>query len=223
MNVDKYNESDPSEERRLALEQLIQRFSVPSSRNTVQSSSPLEDCNMIVRLAKPEDRDQLIDLIADFRVTMGRLEGKVLGKDPAKAERELDTYQIDRYRMYVAVCKDTSLVGYLVCKVEGRSVWADSLFVRPDFRRQRVAWSLYDQAEAVADELGGGTVYNRIHPNNDRIISFLAKRGYSVLNNVEVRRPKKGENVSEYINVGKNRFNYPNWESGPALPVSGDN
>jgi len=61
-------------------------------------------------------------------------------------------------------------------------------------------WSV--EAEQLAQEFDGDTVYNWIHPNNDRIISFLKKRGYNVLNLIEVRRARLGEETSEKIKVG---------------------
>ncbi len=40
------------------------------------------------------------------------------------------------------------------------------------------------------------------HPNNHRMISFLWKYGYTVLNLIEVRKPYPGEKLTQEIQVG---------------------
>lgn len=42
-----------------------------------------------------------------------------------------------------------------------------------------------------------------VHPNNDRMIGFLRKHGYTVLNLIEIRRPYQGENIHNTIHVGE--------------------
>lgn len=60
----------------------------------------------------------------------------------------------------------------------------------------------------MAKRLGGDTVYNWVHPNNDKIIPFLLKRGYNVLNLIEIRKPSGNEFLTQKINVGKYEYNY---------------
>ena len=100
------------------------------------------------------------------------------------------------------------LVGYLVCRVEGKVVWAECLYVRPEFRRQGIASSLYAQAERVAEERGGTTLFNWVHPDNLAVIRFLKKRGYNVLNLIELRRRVRGEETTKTIRVGNEEFDY---------------
>ena len=52
------------------------------------------------------------------------------------------------------------------------------------------------------------TVYNYVHPNNHRMIEFLRKRGYTVLNLIEIRRPYKDEKLTQTIAVGEHEFDY---------------
>jgi GNAT superfamily N-acetyltransferase len=99
-------------------------------------------------------------------------------------------------------------VGYLVCRVVGDVVWAESLYVLPAYRRQGIASTLYAEAEKLALALGSDAPYNWVHPNNDPIIQFLQRRGYDVLNLIELRRPRSGEKPSRVICVGEHKFNY---------------
>ena len=65
-----------------------------------------------------------------------------------------------------------------------------------------------DEVEKLAESLGGDTAFNWVHPNNDSIIAFLKKLGYSVLNLIEVRKPWKNETPFQKITVGKHDFDY---------------
>ena len=87
-------------------------------------------------------------------------------------------------------------------------VWAESLYVLSEYRRRGIASLLFNKAEKLAEKLGGDTVYNWIHPNNDKIIKFLKKRGYDVLNLIEIRKPRQGEINNQKIKVDKHEFNY---------------
>ena len=97
------------------------------------------------------------------------------------------------------------LLGYLVCRVDGEVVWAESLYVRETCRRLGVGSALYAQAEQLAQSLGGGTPYNWVDPDNEKIIRFL-QRGYNVLNLIELRRPDAGEELSKKVRVGNHEF-----------------
>ena len=98
------------------------------------------------------------------------------------------------------------MVGYLVCRVDDGVVWAESLYVSPAYRRQRIGSSLYAEAERLADELGSEILYNWVDPNNTQIIAFLQKRGYRVLNLIELRRTRPDEEMKGKIRVGPNEF-----------------
>lgn len=165
---------------------------------------------MGVRIRKmlPGDKDKLAELIAAFRVELDRLRGKEREPDPDSAREELEEFLGRGFPIYVAEYEG-KLLGYLVCRVEeGDVVWAEQLYVRPGFRRRGIGSALYAEAEKLCQSLGGDTVYNWVHPNNDAIIAFLAKRGYTVLNLIELRRPLPGEAPSRRIRVGDHEFDY---------------
>ena len=80
-------------------------------------------------------------------------------------------------------------------------VWVESIFVREEYRRQGVAAALHGKAEEIAASYGNDTVYNYVHPNNHRMIEFLRKRGYTVLNLIEIRKPYQNEKPVSYTHL----------------------
>jgi ribosomal protein S18 acetylase RimI-like enzyme len=163
---------------------------------------------MRVRRAEARDEGELAMLVAGYRVELAEFRGQAASVTMAQAKSELGDYRRRKLPVFVAESGGGKLAGYLVCRVEGRTVWAESLFVMPQHRRKGVASALYAEAERLAEELGSDTVYNCVHPNNDAVIAFLARRGYSVLNLVELRRARHGEKPSGKISVGKHQFDY---------------
>lgn len=162
---------------------------------------------MIIRTYLPEDIEQVISLIADYRVFLASLKSVSKPIDIKAARHELEDYFFPRYSIFVAI-ERTEVLGYLVCKIEQDVVWVESLFVKPSLRRMGIGSALYSEAESFAKRLGNNTLYNWIHPNNVAIIQFLKKHGYDVLNLIEVRREWKNEDVSSTICVGDQKFRY---------------
>jgi len=161
-----------------------------------------------IRPFQPGDEERLIELIAEFRVALGRLRGRTRVADLDQAKGELAEYRSREYPIFVAESEYSQVVGYLVCRVDDDVVWAESLFVSPKHRRKGIGSALYAEAERLARKLGGDTVYNWVHPNNDKIISLLKKRGYNVLNLIELRHRRPGEIPAQKIRIGKHIFDY---------------
>jgi len=163
---------------------------------------------MHIRLYQPTDHAALAALVAAFRVELAALRGAQREPDPTAAAAELQEYLDKAMPMFVAERPSGEIAGYLVCRLDGETVWAESLFVAPAYRRQGVAGQLYAQAERLAVERGSDTVYNWVHPNNDSIIAFLRKRGYDVLNLLEIRKPLPDERLTTTLAVGRQRYRY---------------
>jgi ribosomal protein S18 acetylase RimI-like enzyme len=161
-----------------------------------------------IRLAEMNDQQALILLIAEFRQTLAQLRNKEDKPDLESAQKELTEYQRKEFPIYVAETDQGRISGYLVCRVDQNVVWAESLYVLQAYRRQGIGSELYAEAENLAAELGNDTLYNWVDPSNDRIISFLKKRGYNVLNLIELRRPGAGERMTRVIQVGENEFDH---------------
>lgn len=160
---------------------------------------------MIIRPAQTTDELALIGLITEFRAALSSLRGNDKRMSPDQAKSELDEYCQKGFPIFTAE-ETGEIIGYLVCRVEDEVVWAESLFVQPQFRRRGVAGLLYAEAEKLAQALGGDAPYNWVDPNNNAIIQFLRKRGYDVLNLIELRRPYEGEHLTRVIKVGDQTF-----------------
>lgn len=75
----------------------------------------------------------------------------------------------------------------------------------PAHRGRGIADALYKTAEQLC---ATGTLYNWVHPNNDCMIAFLAKRGYDTLNLIEIRKKHADEKQHEKIRIKNNEFKY---------------
>lgn len=162
---------------------------------------------MIIRLAKNEDEEKISRLIAQFRVELRRFKGITSIPKMDQAKEEFIEYEEANFPIFVAE-DNKELLGYLVCRIEGSVVWAESIFVSNDARRSGIASRMYKEAENIASGLGGTTVFNWVHPNNDKMINFLSKMGYNVLNLIEIRKPWENEILTQKICVGKHEYNY---------------
>jgi ribosomal protein S18 acetylase RimI-like enzyme len=161
-----------------------------------------------VRRYETEDAHQVVRLVVEFRLTLSGLKPQGGPPDYGSARQELDEYLAKGFPVFIAEDEERKIVGYMVCRVDEDVVWVESLYVSECARRQGIGSALYSEAEHLADSLGGDTVYNWVHPNNHVVISFLKKRGYNVLNLVEIRRPRKGERLGSRIQVGAHKFDY---------------
>lgn len=162
---------------------------------------------MTTRPAQPPDHPPLIPLIAAFRAELAALRRRDRQPlDLAAAAAELAEYTGPGFALFVAEDRPAALCGYLVCRIVGDIVWAEQLYVVPGHRRRGIASALYAEAERLAQERGGDFPYNWVDPENHPIIRLLAKRGYTVLNLVELRRPYPGEQLHGEIAVGDHRF-----------------
>ena len=151
--------------------------------------------------------DETAQLTAAFRVELNGYKG-IASRPNAEAGRaELLEYQQAGYPVYVAL-ESGKAVGYVVCRIDEPCVWVESLFVKAENRRSGIASALFAKAEEIAASYGEEMVYNYVHPNNDGMIAFLRKRGYCVLNLIEIRKPYAGETLNTKIRVQHNEFDY---------------
>ena len=151
--------------------------------------------------------DELAQLVALFRVELRSYKGIVSKPNIDAGREEMEEYLSAGFPVFAAVING-QYAGYVVCRVDSEVVWVESIFVKEEYRRQGVASALHNKAEEIAASYGEETVYNYVHPNNHRMIAFLRKRGYTVLNLVEIRKPYKNEKLTQTIQVGEHEFDY---------------
>ena len=151
--------------------------------------------------------DNLAQMVALFRVELRSYKGIVSKPNVDAGREEMEEYLAAGFPVFAAIV-DGEYAGYVVCRVDSEVVWVESIFVKDEYRRQGIASALHSKAEEIAASYGEDTVYNYVHPNNHRMIAFLRKRGYTVLNLIEIRKPYAGEKTTQIIKVGENEFDY---------------
>ena len=162
---------------------------------------------MLELITISEVNDDLAEMVASFRVELRSYKGIVSRTNVDAGREEMEEYLVAGFPVFVAMV-DGQYAGYVVCRVDSEVVWVESIFVKEEYRRHGVASALHSKAEEIAASYGEETVYNYVHPNNHRMIEFLRKRGYTVLNLIEIRKPYKGEQFTQTISVGNHYFNY---------------
>ena len=151
--------------------------------------------------------DALAEIVALFRVELRSYKSIVSKTNIEAGREEIEEYLAAGFPVFAAIM-DGEYAGYVVCRVDSEVVWVESIFVKVEYRRHGVATALHSKAEEIAASYGEDTVYNYVHPNNHRMIEFLRKRGYTVLNLIEIRKPYKGEKLTQTITVGEHEFDY---------------
>ena len=159
----------------------------------------------IVRITQVND--SLAQMVALFRVELRSYKGIESKPNEDAGREEMEEYLAAGFPVFAAMV-DGQYAGYVVCRVDSEVVWVESIFVKEEYRRHGVATALHSKAEEIAASYGDDTVYNYVHPNNHRMIGFLRKRGYTVLNLIEIRKPYKDEKLNQTITVGEHEFDY---------------
>lgn len=162
---------------------------------------------MLELITISEVNDALAEMVAFFRVELRSYKGLVSKPNVDASREEMEEYLVAGFPLFAAMV-DGQYAGYVVCRVDSEVVWVESIFVKEEYRRHGVAAALHSKAEEIAASYGDDTVYNYVHPNNHRMIEFLRKRGYTVLNLIEIRKPYQGEKLTQVIQVGDHKFDY---------------
>ena len=150
--------------------------------------------------------DEVGLLLSVFRVVLQSFKDIKATPDIASAKEELQEYIKEKWQIYVAL-DNSKPVGYILLKVDG-VVWVEHIYVKEEYQRHGVGSLLYNKAEEYSAKLGCDTLFNWVHPNNEKIISFLKSKGYSVLNMIELRKPFNGETPNKKVKVDNNEFDY---------------
>ena len=151
--------------------------------------------------------NEIGSLAAEFRVALKSFKGVSSKPNVAAGIEEIMEYLHSGFPVYAAKETD-AYIGYMVCRVDAPCVWVESLFVVEAGRRQGIASLLLREAEKLSKSYGEETLYFYVHPNNHRMIHFLAKHGYTALNLIEIRKPYHKGDSTQKIQVGEHMFDY---------------
>lgn len=162
---------------------------------------------MVILRINENSIEDVAPLVADFRVELNSYKGIKSQPDIQEGKEDLLYFLKSQYPVFIAE-EDGKAVGYLVCRIEDEVLWVEHIFVSCDYRRKGIASLLFQKAEEIAQSMGQETVFNYVHPNNDKMIEFLRLKGYTVLNLIEIRKPYKEEKISTTIKVDKHTFDY---------------
>ncbi len=162
---------------------------------------------MVILRINENSIEDVAPLVADFRVELNSYKGIKSQPDIQEGKEDLLYFLKSQYPVFIAE-EDGKAVGYLVCRIEDEVLWVEHIFVSCDYRRKGIASLLFQKAEEIAQSMGQETVFNYVHPNNDKMIEFLRSKGYTVLNLIEIRKPYKEEKISTTIKVDKHTFDY---------------
>ena len=154
-----------------------------------------------------ESKEKLSELLISFRAFLASLKNKEDKMSIKEGIEEIDYYLDKDFPIYVAQI-DNQLAGYFILKYDDDAVWLEHFYVKDEFRNKGIGSTLFKKAEEEIENQGYVNLYNWVHPNNDRMINFLKKQGYDVLNMIEIRKKFKDEKLTSEVRVDKNKFNY---------------
>jgi ribosomal protein S18 acetylase RimI-like enzyme len=148
---------------------------------------------------------EFLQLVFEMKIILSRLNNSEKIVMMSEAVRDAESYFTENCKVFVYKINN-KMAGYSVVKIEDQVVWLDWLYVDPDFQGGYVASKLFDHAEEYSAKLGNDQLYIWVHPDNHRMIRFLNKKGYDVLNLIEVKKVK--DNFKEKLVILGNEFKY---------------
>jgi GNAT superfamily N-acetyltransferase len=151
------------------------------------------------------NNDSFTKLVIDMRKVMQTLNQAEKATSILAARKEAESYLSDNHKVFVYQFNE-ELVAYSVIKIEDQVCWLDWLYLKPEYRGTSVASDLFDHAETFAKELGNDQLYIWVHPDNQPMLKFLKKKGYDVLNLIEVKKEKPKSTYK--IDIFDNKFRY---------------
>jgi GNAT superfamily N-acetyltransferase len=153
----------------------------------------------------PNSNQKFVKLVLEMRMIMDSLNKTDIKFPHDDAELEAKSC-FSENRQVFGIYYDEELVGYSVLKTEDCVCWLDWIYVKPEFRGTNAASKLFDYSEKVAKEIGSDQLYIWVHPDNRPMLKFLKKKGYDVLNLIEVKKIKK--NINSVVMILDNQFRY---------------
>ena len=148
---------------------------------------------------------EFLQLVFEMKIIMSRLNGSEKNVMMSEAVHEAEGYFTENREIFVYKINN-KMVGYSVLKTEDQVIWLDWLYIDPDYHGKNIASKLFDHAEEFTMKLGNDQLYIWVHPDNHRMLKFLKKKGYDVINLIEVKKNKN--NYQAKIQILGNEFRY---------------
>jgi len=152
-----------------------------------------------------ENNPSLTKLVYDFRQVL-------IGLNKSYRDYKIDDAVIEAAgyftpnRTVFGLFKEDDLIGFSVLKEEDSIYWLDWICIVPEFRGYNNASQLFDFSENYAKSKGNEQLYIWIHPDNLAMAKFLKKKGYNILNLIEVKKVK--EITDTNISIMGNEYYY---------------
>jgi len=124
---------------------------------------------MIIRTVEPGDMDAVVALWHEAGLTRP-------WNDPIADFHRKRAVQADMF--YVATASD-GVIGTALAGYDGHRGWIHYLAVSERARQRGVGRALVEKAEAALANLGCPKVQLQVRPDNDRVLSFYERLGYS--------------------------------------------
>ena len=137
----------------------------------------------------PAPTGAFIDLVRQFQARLRELNNNPAQPTAEEARAEAAGY-FGANRVVFGLELDGKLIGFSALKTEDGVYWLDWLFVDPAHRGFENASYLFDETERHVLARGEEQMYIWVHPDNHAMLKFLKKKGYDVLNLVEVKKVK---------------------------------
>ncbi len=89
------------------------------------------------------------------------------------------------------------IVGVILTGHDGRRALIHHMCVHPDYRRQKIAHMLVEQAEDALRKEGISKVFGLVFKDNDVANNFWEEQGYTLRTNLNYRNKSLNENVPQ--------------------------
>ncbi|MBE0684489.1 MAG: GNAT family N-acetyltransferase [Anaerolineaceae bacterium] len=148
---------------------------------------------------------EFLQMVFEMLIIMNKLNQSEKIVMMSEAMGAAEGYFTENHRVFVYKIKN-KMVGYSVLKIDNQVCWLDWMYVDPNNQGKGIASKLFDHAEEFAMKLGSDQLYIWVHPDNHRMLKFLKKKGYDVLNLIEVKKEKTP--ITKSISIMGNELRY---------------
>ena len=143
---------------------------------------------IVVREYDVKDFPALCDLVAEFFSYHRRLNGRgPLPPDEAATLIPRDMLQESSYLLVAEPTQGGNIVGFCRIELHEGAYFLRELGVASSWRIRGVGTALLREAETYIESKGKTNLYLSVVPRNIEAVRFFVRRGYDVINTIELR------------------------------------